>query len=174
MGLPVFPVPDYVDSSQRTQYTFRVKCLLVFTLLVLCPSVVLSHPGKTDRRGGHRCWKGCAEWQLDYGEYHLHDKDFMPVRLKKMRNTAMTADPPEIQDPAAPVTAPREVVNDNSNGKQQKKYEGTSLPESPEKTYPDEALTSLSECDLALFTLALVFLICLLWMRQKRRRRVVR
>ena len=39
--------------------------------------------GKTDYRGGHKCWKNCSEWELRYGEYHLHDKDWKPIRLDK-------------------------------------------------------------------------------------------
>jgi hypothetical protein len=145
-----------------------VRGFLVIIFVILCPAVVLSHPGKTDKRGGHRCWKGCSEWQLGYGEYHLHDKDFMPIRLKKIRNTVLTSDPRRIQDPAAPVAGSQEVVKESHNEPQQSRYVGTSLAKSPEKTYPDEDLTSLSECDLALFAFALGLIMFLLWRRKRR------
>src|SRR5512135_3332743 len=70
-----------------------MKSLLVFVFIILCPSLVLSHPGKTDRRGGHKCRKGCTEWGLEYGEYHLHDKDFRPIRLDTEGNPAEIAEP---------------------------------------------------------------------------------
>ncbi len=57
------------------------KFLLV-CLLLACPVLAVAHPGKTDRLGGHKCWKDCGEWDLDYGEYHLHDKDYRPLRVR--------------------------------------------------------------------------------------------
>ncbi len=68
-----------------------MKNLLVLALVILWPSIALCHPGKTDRKGGHKCWKDCAEWGLEYGEYHLHDKDFRPVRVDAEGNPAETA-----------------------------------------------------------------------------------
>lgn len=44
-----------------------------------------AHPGKTDRDGGHKCYKECAEWDLYYAEYHLHDKDGRPVKVARKR-----------------------------------------------------------------------------------------
>jgi hypothetical protein len=73
------------------------KCLLA-VILVLLPSAVLSHPGKTDRRGGHKCWKGCAEWNLEYKEYHLHDEYFRPVKPDAIK----TGNAPAVmEDPAS-------------------------------------------------------------------------
>ncbi len=58
-----------------------MKALILTVMLVLYPLALFSHPGKTDFRGGHKCWNGCTAWALDYGEYHLHDKYFRPIRL---------------------------------------------------------------------------------------------
>ncbi len=52
-------------------------------LILFLPLTAWSHPGKTDRYGGHLCMKECEEWNLFYKEYHLHDKDGRPVRIKK-------------------------------------------------------------------------------------------
>jgi hypothetical protein len=59
-----------------------LPALLVFILL---PALSYSHPGKTNRYGGHKCLKGCEEWGLFYDEYHLHDKDGKPIRVGKMK-----------------------------------------------------------------------------------------
>lgn len=52
---------------------------LLFVLMISVSAV--AHPGKTDRRGGHTCWKNCGEWELLRGEYHLHDEYGKPIRL---------------------------------------------------------------------------------------------
>lgn len=56
---------------------------VVLILLVALPA--FAHPGKTDRYGGHKCYKECAEWDLYYAEYHLHDKDGRTVRVVKKK-----------------------------------------------------------------------------------------
>lgn len=56
--------------------------IFLSTILILLLSFPAgAHPGKTDYRGGHKCWKNCGEWELRPGEYHLHDKDWKPIRL---------------------------------------------------------------------------------------------
>lgn len=52
----------------------------LFITIIFFPSLGLSHPGKTDRRGGHACRKDCSEWDLYVGEYHLHEDDYRPVK----------------------------------------------------------------------------------------------
>src|SRR5512144_643564 len=58
-----------------------MKRLLLLAVLFTVPVSALSHPGKTDRHGGHKCIKGCEEWGLYYSEYHLHDKYGRPIRI---------------------------------------------------------------------------------------------
>lgn len=53
---------------------------VLFITIIFLPSLGLSHPGKTDRRGGHACRKDCSEWDLYVGEYHLHEDDYRPVK----------------------------------------------------------------------------------------------
>ncbi|MDO9289218.1 MAG: YHYH domain-containing protein [Thermodesulfovibrionales bacterium] len=64
-------------------YTLSMKKVVIFYIILLFPLCAYAHPGKTDYRGGHKCWKNCSEWELRYGEYHLHDKDWKPIRLDK-------------------------------------------------------------------------------------------
>ena len=105
-----------------------MKKLLFLLVILLHASIAMSHPGKTDRHGGHKCWKGCAEWELTYGEYHLHDKDFRPIRISRQGDPPVPA-PSEVQapvntetpngswvssdvrGPAETVTVRRQVVN---------------------------------------------------------------
>jgi hypothetical protein len=42
-----------------------------------------AHPGKTDYRNGHKCLKNCWKWNLEFREYHLHDKDWNPIRISR-------------------------------------------------------------------------------------------
>lgn len=58
-----------------------MKKMIIMLLIVLFPASVFGHPGKTDNRGGHKCWKSCDEWALEVREYHLHDEGWKPIRL---------------------------------------------------------------------------------------------
>ncbi len=72
-----------------------VKKLLVVIIIAIIwhPVAVLSHPGGTDRHGGHKCRKDCADWHLDAGEYHLHDENGNPIRLNKQENVEISQQP---------------------------------------------------------------------------------
>jgi hypothetical protein len=80
--------------------------------MLVCPATVFSHPGKTDKYGGHECLKRCEDWNLYYKEYHLHDKDGNPIRIarktKKRQTQALVSVPTETVTPVQsepPVTA---------------------------------------------------------------------
>jgi len=93
-----------------------MKRLIVIVTLCIIPVLSYSHPGKTDWRGGHKCIKGCEEWGLFYAEYHLHDKDWKPIRIS--RKAKKVQKDPELQSAAtetfvpvaAPVTQKTETV----------------------------------------------------------------
>ncbi|MCL5978539.1 MAG: hypothetical protein M1147_10595 [Nitrospirae bacterium] len=72
-----------------------IKKLLILVIIatILYPSEILSHPGGTDRHGGHKCRKDCADWHLDIGEYHLHDEDGNPIRIGKQENDDISRQP---------------------------------------------------------------------------------
>jgi len=93
--------------------------LFVLTVIALPAS---AHPGKTDRYGGHKCYKECAEWDLYYAEYHLHDKDGRPVKVAKkkpVRSKPVTAtveersaDRPSAAAPSPPVSAAAAAITE--------------------------------------------------------------
>ena len=151
--------------------TFPVKSILVFTLLLLCPAIVLSHPGKTDKRGGHRCWKDCAQWQLDYGEYHLHDKDFRPIRLVETGKASTAFAPSQSQETPAPATEPEHAVDDAGKGQTEKMTGDILHAGRSEATDAGDGIESLIECDLLIF--ALVILLHAPFSAIGRRRRTV-
>jgi hypothetical protein len=92
-----------------------MKRILILAVLCAYPFVVQAHPGKTDRHGGHRCLKECEEWTLFYDEYHLHDKDWKPIRIEKSKRRAVkpAAKPEEpaviAEEPTPPQPAPGQV-----------------------------------------------------------------
>lgn len=75
-----------------------MRLALFLMMLAGIPVLVDAHPGKTDRYGGHRCLKECAEWKLYYQEYHLHDQEGRPVRVARKRQPRAkktTQEPPQ-------------------------------------------------------------------------------
>jgi len=87
-------------------YTRAMKRLvLIIIIACLAPLTALSHPGKTDRYGGHQCLKGCEDWGLFFKEYHLHDKDGKPVRVSRKKQ----APPADGHRDEATGTAPTET-----------------------------------------------------------------
>jgi hypothetical protein len=94
-----------------------MKVCYVFLLATVIALPASAHPGKTDRYGGHKCYKECAEWDLYYAEYHLHGKDGKTVKLAKKKpvgprpeaaligeKAARFADGPAEAIPSQPVT----------------------------------------------------------------------
>ena len=67
--------------------------------MVLLPFSAGAHPGKTDYVGGHKCLKNCEEWELEQGEYHLHDKDWNPIHLDEGGDVVKTENPKEDPTP---------------------------------------------------------------------------
>lgn len=85
-----------IDSMMVFGYTRPMKRLLLLILLCSCPLISEGHPGKTDRYGGHKCMRGCEKWGLFYEEYHFHDKDGNPIRVKKSK---------QVKEPEFPAAA---------------------------------------------------------------------
>jgi hypothetical protein len=74
--------------------------IFIFLLFIfLLPFSAIAHPGKTDYRGGHKCWKNCNQWELLRGEYHLHDKDWNPIRLNQKGEVTQTIQPKSVPTP---------------------------------------------------------------------------
>ena len=70
-----------------------MKVLFAFLLAIFIALPASAHPGKTDRYGGHKCYKECAEWDLYYAEYHLHDKDGRPVKVARRNRSGQSQRP---------------------------------------------------------------------------------
>jgi len=88
--------------------------ILVLMLFLLSSSGSLAHPGKTDYQDAHRCLKNCGEWDLGYGEYHLHDKDRNPIRIASkdapVRQRILQAEPVSDQQPLPVPVAPEQAA----------------------------------------------------------------
>ena len=100
-----------------------MKVLFPVLLTIVIAFPAFAHPGKTDRQGGHKCYKECAEWDLYYAEYHLHDKDGKAVKVARKKTvrqkpastlveekTVRTADSPAETTPSQPVVASAAAV----------------------------------------------------------------
>ncbi len=81
-----------------------MKTLMLALVFLAIPLSLHAHPGKTDRYGGHQCIKDCAEWDLYYREYHLHDKQGRAVRVAQKKRRTVPAGPPSTEPQGAPVT----------------------------------------------------------------------
>ena len=99
-----------VDSVFVIRYTRHMKRLILIVTLCIIPTGAFSHPGKTDLYGGHKCIKGCEEWNLYYTEYHLHDKDGKPIRIAKKRRASKDPGPAKIETAVTETVLPAPLV----------------------------------------------------------------
>jgi hypothetical protein len=76
-----------------------MKIVLNLILIFMIPSFLLAHPGKTDYRGGHKCWKNCNQWDLARSEYHLHDRQGETIRVGE---PVKTVQPKSVSVPGKP------------------------------------------------------------------------
>lgn len=147
-----------------------MKKLLIFILLVIFSSIAHSHPGKTDKSGGHKCWKDCYEWDLDYGEYHLHDKDFRPIRLGRETSPEKPGKLPEIKDDAVPKIPPTVLPEVVRRELHKEIPEESTVVQKKLETAVQEDTCVLDPLHLALSALVLILLLILLAIRVRRRR----
>jgi hypothetical protein len=93
-----------------------MRRLILIAVLCAVPLTTFSHPGKTDRHGGHKCQKRCEDWDLLYGEYHLHDKYGRAIRIgrKKRPDAALhsvSTTTPLVTETTRTVTVYRTMTN---------------------------------------------------------------
>lgn len=147
-----------------------VANFLLFFTLVLYPPMASSHPGKTDSRNGHKCWKNCAEWGLERGEYHLHDKNWKPVRLDKNGTPLVNSSPqpPELQA-SMPYedTKPQVTIDTIGNGQTDNENKG-GVTETDRTSVAPEG--NRLPFNLLLIILLIVFLILLLLLIRKKQK----
>jgi len=158
-------------------YTLSMKKVVIFYIILLFPLCAYAHPGKTDYRGGHKCWKNCSEWELRYGEYHLHDKDWKPIRLDKKGIPIGPLQP----DPMPAPESPKQGLSaEHSEQPKMTSFTGERIHVAPETdkkviteynrivTVYEEGILPLNVIFLLILVLAL--LIILICIRKKRER----
>lgn len=113
-----------------------MKMYFAVLVLAVCALPASAHPGKTDGLGGHKCYKECAEWDLYYAEYHLHDKDGKAVKVAKKTTVKTHPDAAIAEEKKAVEGAPAAVPADAipvrpvavAPSAVAEEYEGPSLP----------------------------------------------
>ena len=150
-----------------------MKTVLSLIFILLLPFSAIAHPGKTDYRGGHKCWKNCGEWELRRGEYHLHDKDWNPIRFDQKGNVVEAEQSEGVPTPdkrflleesAEKASEPASGVQENS---------GSKMPDQHVVVEKNQTLTVYEESVLPfktilLILLALLMLVVLIFVRRKR------
>jgi hypothetical protein len=150
----------FIDMDMIISYTQLMKSAIIIFFICIQPVMSYAHPGKTDRYGGHKCLRGCEEWGLFYQEYHLHDKDGRPIRIKAVRKSKESG----IGAIADPVSKPIETVAQVDNPK-------------PEVVTTTRYITNVYEENLFLsnpyiiILLILLLLLLILQLTQKRKER---
>jgi len=151
---------------------FRMKPVLLLIVLFLIPSSTLAHPGKTNYKGGHKCWKNCSEWELGRGEYHLHDEDWNPVHIGRQEKVIEKEQPKGVPTPEK-----RFLLEDNGSST----GPVTEVPETKESSIPEQRAVAaknrmqtvyeenfLPFNSIFLLLLALLMLIVLIYVLKKR------
>ena len=148
-----------------------MKTVLFLICLFLMPFSSSAHPGKRDRRGGHKCWKNCGGRELVRGEYHLHDKDWNPIRLDRKGNVVEVEKPagapmPDkrflLEEPAQKAPGSVPVEQENSGAK----TPAVIVEKHQTMTVYEESVLPLNTVMLLL--LAFVMLIVLIYVRKRR------
>ena len=144
------------------------------TILIFSASA-LAHPGKTDGRGGHKCWKNCDGWELAFSEYHLHDKDGNPIRLDAKDNpvhpvpSGETPAPPEVQaSPNMSMDRPPAAVPGEEEKPGEKVENKTVIERSYSVIILEESVLPFQS--ILLIALAVLLLVALVFVRRKRDR----
>ena len=152
-------------------YTLAMKTVLFLICLFLIPFSSGAHSGKTDYRGGHKCWKNCGEWELGRGEYHLHDKDWNPIRLDRKGHVVEVEKPSGVpipderfllEEPAQKAPGSVPVEQENSGAK----IPAVIVEKHQTMTVYEESVLPLNT--IMLLLLAFVMLIVLIYVRKRR------
>ncbi|MDA8340159.1 MAG: YHYH domain-containing protein [Nitrospiraceae bacterium] len=155
--------------SKNTKVTIRpadaIKILLFF-ILIIYPLTASSHPGGTDSRGGHKCWKNCSDWGLEKGEYHLHDNDWKPIRLDKDGKPLINSNPEILESNPSEYSESTKATGEQTNTESTK--EKSIIINRHFTTNPEEGILLLNPL---LLVLLIVFLILLLVILYKKRQK---
>lgn len=130
---------------------------------------MLAHPGKTDYQDGHKCFKNCEDWDMNYDEYHLHDKDRNAIRMEGRKKSPKGPAPlrksvqksPAQEVVSVPMPAPAEL---------QTKEIRRTAPLDQGYSMPVEAGFMLTLYDIMLLGVAGLLLLIMLFLRRTRER----
>ena len=63
-----------------------MKRLILFSvILLLLPSFVLAHPGKTTSDGCHYCRSNCDKWDVPWNKRHCHNRGSEVLPISKIK-----------------------------------------------------------------------------------------
>ena len=144
-----------------------MRNIIVLAAFFLLAGNSFAHPGKTDYHGGHKCWKGCNEWKLWYGEYHLHDEDWIPIRVSKGYRPVEPPSPGRTSDQELAVQTKTEDAPVDSVP-QEKPVEKTAGELNQDVLVYEE--NTLPFNVMMLLALVLLLLICLICLRKRRKK----
>lgn len=110
----------YADPRMR-----RLLPIAVILAGLAAPAALLAHPGPLDAYGCHECEsQHCAEWQLDYLEYHCHNDgagkndDYLPTEAQPLSLRKAAPSQPVSHRAAKPLTRrAREIVYGSSSSR---------------------------------------------------------
>jgi len=145
-----------------------MKTVLSLIFIFLLPFSSIAHPGKTDYRGGHKCWKNCGEWELRRGEYHMHDKDWNPIRFDRQGNVVEAEKPDGV-----PIPDKKFLLEESADKVSPQKNNGDKMPDQHIVVEKHQTLTVYEENFLPLnaimlLLLAFLMLIVLIFVRKRR------
>lgn len=145
-----------------------LRLFFVISVLIVISSAASGHPGKTDYQDGHKCLKNCEDWDMNYGEYHLHDRDRNAIRTegrkKPLREPAplMKSEPEPSKEEVAAVPVP--LSPGPQTGERRK-----TVPVDQGLSMPVEAGFVLTFYDFMLLSVAGLLFLVMLFLRKKER-----
>jgi hypothetical protein len=150
-----------------------MKTVLSLIFMLLMSFSAIAHPGKTDYRGGHKCWKNCGEWELRQGEYHLHDKDWNPIRFDQKGNVVEAEQSEGVPTPDKRFLLEKSVEKASEPASGVRENTGTKTPDQRVIVEKHQTLTVYEESVLSLnaimlLLLAFLMLIILIFVRKRR------
>lgn len=101
----------------------RKKFIAVFLFVLLLPTFVFAHPGRTDSSGCHTCRTNCVKWGLSSGEYHCHRAKTVtpqpkePIKSHYSETGGYTTPAPEYKQPKQTIEKTKTIPNNNDSDK---------------------------------------------------------
>ncbi len=159
----------------KSTHILSIEIISALVIFFLFSVSSYAHPGKTNKIGGHKCWKNCSEWELRYGEYHLHDKDWKPIKVDKKGNPVVQIRPESMQirknaDQSEPEKPSEQTLETASSEQIDTEIKQPANPTINENSYSKTAYENdiLPFNIILLLVLAVLLLILLIFIKKKR------